>query len=117
MTVSTCLVGYGKVGLRFADESKRPGSWVTMDEGSNSYVDQGVLWGDVPESGRDRLRCATSILSLRLLLSVDGMTTTVEGIGSITPITEVRFEEWVGIRKKCVMLEKGFWNMAIWLSY
>ena len=117
MTVSTCLIWYGKVGLWLADESKRPGSRVTMDEESNSYADQGVLCGDVPESGRDRLRCATGILSLRLLLSMDGMTTTIEGIGSITPITEVRFEDSVGIRKKCVMLEKGFWNMAIWLSY
>jgi len=44
------------------------------------------------------------------------MAATIEGIGSMNPITEERFEEWVGIWKKCVMLEKGFWDMAITLS-
>ena len=36
------------------------------------------------------------------------ITATIEGIGLITPITEARFEEWVEIWKKCVMLERGF---------
>jgi hypothetical protein len=44
---------------------------------------------------------------------MDVITATIEDIGSITPITEARFEEWIEIRKKCVMLENGFWDMAI----
>jgi hydroxymethylpyrimidine/phosphomethylpyrimidine kinase / thiaminase len=41
------------------------------------------------------------------------MTATIEGIGRITPITKERFEEFAGIWRKCVMLEKGFWDMAM----
>ena len=44
------------------------------------------------------------------------ITATIEGIGLITPITKARFKEWAEIWKKCVMLEKGFWDMAILLS-
>jgi len=50
------------------------------------------------------------------LLNVGDMVATIEGIGSMAPITKERFEEWVEIWKKCVMLEKGFWDMAIALS-
>lgn len=50
------------------------------------------------------------------LLNVDDVTATIEGIGLVAPITVEGFEEWVGIWKKCVMLEKGFWDMAITLS-
>ena len=49
-------------------------------------------------------------------LNVDDMAATIEGIGLMAPLTEERFEEWVGIWRKCVMLEKGFWDMAITLS-
>ena len=38
MALAACLVGYGEVGLWLFDESKRPGSWVIMDESSNPYV-------------------------------------------------------------------------------
>jgi hypothetical protein len=31
-------------------------------------------------------------------------------------IMEARSEEWAEIRKKCIMLENGFWDMAISLS-
>ena len=52
----------------------------------------------------------------RLLLNVNEITATIEGIGLITPITKARFEELVEIWRKCVILEKGFWDMAISLS-
>ena len=77
-------------------------------------MDQIVLWGDLPGGGRDRLRCATSILSPRLLLNVNTITATT---GSIAPIAEARFEEWPEVWKNYVMLEEGFWDMAISLSY
>ena len=38
MALAACLLGYGEVGLWLADESKRPGNWVIMDERSNPYV-------------------------------------------------------------------------------
>jgi hydroxymethylpyrimidine/phosphomethylpyrimidine kinase len=38
MALAACLVGYGEVGLWLVDESRRPGSWVIMDESSNPYV-------------------------------------------------------------------------------
>lgn len=38
---------------------------------------------------------------------------TIEGIGSIMLIIETRFEKWVEIWKKYVMVENGFWDMAI----
>ena len=38
MALAACLLGYGEVGLWLVDESKRPGSWVVMEESSNSYV-------------------------------------------------------------------------------
>lgn len=40
MALAACLLGYGEVGLWLVDESRRPGSWVVMDELSNPYV----LW-------------------------------------------------------------------------
>jgi hypothetical protein len=44
------------------------------------------------------------------LLNVDEITATIEGVGSIKPITEAN-----GTRslEKCAMLEKWFWNIAI----
>jgi hypothetical protein len=72
--------------------------------------------GDALKSGSGRLRCTAGVLSPRLLLKLDGIITTIEGIGSITPITGERFGKWVEIWKKCVMLEKGFWDMTISLS-
>ena len=38
MALAACLLGYGEVGLWLANESKRSGSWVIMDESSNPYV-------------------------------------------------------------------------------
>ena len=38
MALAACLLGYGEVGLWLVEESKRPGSWVIMDESSNPYV-------------------------------------------------------------------------------
>ena len=38
MALAACLLGYGEVGLWLANESKRPGSWVIMDERSNPYA-------------------------------------------------------------------------------
>ena len=55
-----------------------------------SALDQRVLRGDVPQTGRDRLRYATGIFSPRLLLNVNEITTKIKGIGSIVPITEAR---------------------------
>jgi thiaminase len=50
------------------------------------------------------------------LLIVDDMAATIEGIGLIAPLTEDRFEELVKTWRKCVVLEKEFWDMAIALS-
>ena len=38
MSLAACLLGYGEVGLWLLDESKRPDSWVVMDEELNPYV-------------------------------------------------------------------------------
>jgi len=75
-------------------------------------VNQRVLWGDVPTGGRNRLRCATSMLSPMFILKVGEATTIVEGIWSITHVTEARFKGWVEIWNRCFTLEKGFWDMA-----
>jgi hydroxymethylpyrimidine/phosphomethylpyrimidine kinase len=117
MALSACLLGYGEVGLWLTNESKRPGSWVTMDESSNPYVlwineYSGEMYQKAVEIGLGVLR----VYSSSFLLNVDGVVATIEGIGSIVPLTEERFEEWVEIWRKCVMLEKGFWDMAIALS-
>jgi hydroxymethylpyrimidine/phosphomethylpyrimidine kinase len=116
--LAACLPGYDEVGLWLADKSKRPGSWVVMHHGRVveplRAVDQ--INQRVPRSGWDMLRCATSMLSPRLLLNANGITGTIEGIGSITLITRMRFEERVEIWKKCVTLEKGFWDIGISLS-
>lgn len=53
------------------------------------------------------------MLSRRLLLNVDEIAAVIEGIESILPITEVRFEGWVEIWKRCVMLERGLWDVVI----
>ena len=78
MTLVACLLGCDELGLWLADEPKRPGSRVIMGKRLNPYV----RWirecsGDVPERGRGRLRCATSMLSLMLLLNVDEITATI----------------------------------------
>ena len=117
MALAACLLGYGEVGLWLAHESKHPGSWVIMDESVNPYVPwireySGEMYKKAVEIGLGALQ----LCSPSSLLNSDENTETIEGIGLITPITEERFEEWVGIWKKCVMLEKGFWDMAISLS-
>jgi len=99
MALAACLLGYGEVGLWLANESKRSGSWVIMDESSYPYVP----W--IREYSGEVYQKAVEI----------GLAT-VEGIGSVASPTEGIFEEWVEIWRKCVMLEKGFWDMAIALS-
>ena len=37
---------------------------------------------------------------------MDGITATIESIRPITLVTEVRFEEWAQIWKKCIVLGK-----------
>ena len=117
MALAACLLGYGEVGLWLANESRRSGSWVNMDESSNPYVPwireySGEMYQKAVEIGLG----ASLAYSPSFLLNVDGIIATIEGIGSIAPITDEGFEEWVGIWRKCVMLEKGFWDMAIALS-
>jgi len=117
MALAACLLGYGEVGLWLADESKRPGSWVVMDERSNPYVPwireySGEMYKKAVEIGLGKLPVRLS----RLPLNADEITATIEGIGSVTPITKAAFEEWIEIWRKCIMLEKGFWDMAISLS-
>ena len=117
MALAACLLGYGEVGLWLANESKYPGSWAIMDELSNPYVPwireySGEMYQKAVEVGLGALQVHPSCF----LLNMDDTTATIEGIGSITPVTEERFEEWVEIWRKCVMLEKGFWDMAVALS-
>lgn len=114
VALAVCLVGYGEVGLWLVDESKRPGSWVIMDESSNPYVPW--IFGEMNQKAVEMGLGAPRAYSASFLLNVDGMAATIESIASMAPITEERFEEWVEIWKKCVMLEKGFWDMAIALS-
>ena len=79
-----------------------------MDDQPNRYVPwirSHSARGDVPKSGRARLRRARCILSPRLLLDEDEITAKT---GPITSITEARFEERVEAWKNCIMLGKGF---------
>ena len=117
MALAACLIGYGEAGQRLVDESNRPGSWVIIDESSNPYVPwikehSGEACQEAVEIGLGGLR----VLSSRCLLSVSDPVATIEGIGAVAPLTEERFGELVEIWRKCVVLEKGFWDMAITLS-
>lgn len=117
MALAACLLGYGEVGLWLTEESKRPGSWVITDESANPYVPwikeySGEMYRKGVEIGLGALR----VYLPGFLLKMNKNTATIEDIGLITHITEERFEEWAEIWKKCVMLEKGFWDMAISLS-
>jgi len=61
MALAACLIGYGEVGLWLVDESKRPGSWVIMDESSNPYVPwineySGEMYQKAVETGLGALR-------------------------------------------------------------
>ena len=44
------------------------------------------------------------------------MTATIEGYGSITPVTEERFKELLEVWRRCIIMEKGFWDMVLTLS-
>ena len=115
MALAACLLGYGEVGLWLVEQSKRPRSWVAMDESSNPYVPwikeySGEMYQKAVEIGLGAPR-----VHVQRILLID-VADTVEDIGRTTPITEERFEELAGIWRKCVMLEKGFWDMAIGLS-
>lgn len=117
MALAACLLGYGEVGLWLVAESKRLGSWVVMDESSNPYVP----WireysGEMYQRAVDTGLGTPPVCLFRLPLSVDGVTVTIESISLKTSISGANFEEWVEIWKKCVLLEKGFWDMAISLS-
>jgi len=117
MALAACLIGYGEVGLWLVNESKRPGGWVIMDESSNPYV----LWikeysGETYQAAVEMGLGALRACSASFLLNVDDTPGTIEGIGSMAPLTNERFEELAEIWRKCVTLEKGFWDMAITLS-
>jgi hypothetical protein len=107
---AVCLLGCDEIGLWLADELKRPGSWVVMDEWLNPYVP----WVGSIRGHREAVEICLGgppvhMLSPMLLLNVDEITARIEGVGSIRPITEVRFEERAEIWKKCVTPEEGFW--------
>ena len=117
MALATYLLGHGETGPRLAEESKGLSNWVITDERSDPYVPgiteySGEMYQKAVKIGLGALQ----VCSPRLLLNADGTTATIEGIGSIAPITDAGFEEWVGIRKECIMPEKVFWDMATSLS-
>ena len=117
MALAACLLGYGEVGLWLIYESKRPDSWVVMDEELNPYVP----WIRVYSSKSYQSAVVTGLGTPQVCPSsfstdVCNTTATMEGIESVTPITEKRYEELNEIWTKCVMLERGFWNMAMALS-
>ncbi|KAF9787316.1 Phosphomethylpyrimidine kinase-domain-containing protein [Thelephora terrestris] len=99
MALAPCLLGYGEAGLWLIEESKRPDSWVVMDETLNPYVS----W--IKEFSGETYQ-----------KEVKAGLTTIEGFGSTTPVTKERFEELVEVWKRCVVMEKGFWDMIISLS-
>jgi len=117
MALAGYLLGHSEVELWLADESKRAGSRVIMDGGSNRYVPwirsySGEMYQGAVKIGLGALQAYSRLGCF--LVNVDGITATT---GSITPITEARFEERVKAWKNCVVLGKGFWDMAISLSY
>ena len=98
MTLAVCLPGYGEVGLWLVYESKRSGKWVITDKLSNHYVPRiRESFGDIYQNEAEIGLGALPIYSLKLFLNMGESTAMIEGIGSIAPITETRFEKWVEI--------------------
>ena len=69
MALSACLLGYGEVGLWLIEESKRPDSWVVLDEELNPYVPwireySGEMYQKAVEIGLGTPRKTMSNLSL-----------------------------------------------------
>ncbi|KAF8626388.1 hypothetical protein AX15_005036 [Amanita polypyramis BW_CC] len=98
MAVIACLLGYGEVGLWLKSEALRKDSWVVMDGNPyKSWMDiySGVVYQEAVKKG--------------LVL--------IEARAVADPPSEVRLREWLDVWRKCTALEKGFWDMAMNLSW
>jgi len=97
MALIACLLGYGEVGLWLQSEASREKSWVILD--GNPYK----KWIDV-YSGAHYQEAVKKGLEI------------IESRAAADPPSEVRLQEWLTVWRRCTILEKGFWDMAMDIS-
>ena len=116
MAVMACLLGYGEVGLWLKSEASRKNSWVVMD--GNPYkpwmdIYSGVRYQEVVKKGLGK--------SCRQIKVKHGFTkrctVLIEARAAADSPSEARLQEWLDVWRKCTALEKGFWDMAMNLSW
>ena len=96
MALAACLLGYGEVGLWLRREAAQPDSWVVT--AANPYA----KWMD-DYGGQDYQNAVKTGLGV------------IEELAALDPPSPQRFEEWRTVWRRCAMLERGFWDMALHL--
>ncbi|KAH7890084.1 Phosphomethylpyrimidine kinase-domain-containing protein [Phlebopus sp. FC_14] len=94
MALAACLLGYGEVGLWLKKEAEKPNSWVKWE--GNPYL----KWMQ-DYSGEDYQNAVKVGLE------------TIEKRAVADPPSPARYAEWKAVWEQCVLLEKGFWDMAM----
>ncbi|KAG8217117.1 Ribokinase-like protein [Butyriboletus roseoflavus] len=97
MALAACLLGYGEVGLWLKKEAAKPDSWVKWE--GNPYL--GWMEDYAGKNYQD---------------AVDAGLETIEARAALDPPSPTRYAEWLAIWKRCISLERGFWDMAMNLS-
>ncbi|KAF4614645.1 hypothetical protein D9613_003401 [Agrocybe pediades] len=94
MALMACLLGYGEVGLWLKKQSSMKDTWVVLE--GNPYKH----W--VEEYAGEMYQGAVRI----------GLET-MESLAVSESPSEAKLEEWKKVWKRCTMLEKSFWDMAM----
>jgi len=97
MALAACLIGYGEVGLWLQREANRPQSWVKIED--NPYR----KW--IEDYSGESYQGAVRVGIER-----------IEGLAVDDPPSPKRLAHWKEIWRRCTLLEKQFWDMAMSLS-
>ncbi|KAI5835786.1 hypothetical protein K523DRAFT_259866 [Schizophyllum commune Tattone D] len=98
MALLACLLGYGEVGLWLKRHSSTTDAWVVLE--GNPYLQ----W--IEDYSGENYQGAVKI-------GLD----VIETLAAQDPPSPARFNEWLGVWRKCTQLEKGFWDMAVNIAF
>ncbi|KAL1665891.1 Phosphomethylpyrimidine kinase-domain-containing protein [Schizophyllum commune] len=98
MALLACLLGYGEVGLWLKRHSSTTDAWVVLE--GNPYLQ----W--IEDYSGENYQGAVKI-------GLD----VIETLAAQDPPSPARFNEWLGVWRKCTQLERGFWDMAVNIAF
>ncbi|KAF9064927.1 hypothetical protein BDP27DRAFT_1425325 [Rhodocollybia butyracea] len=121
VTLLSCLLGYGEVGLWFKKNVQptiaTPGSddrWVILE--GNPYLQWIEDYSGERYQGAVRMGLGSLPSVLLIQILSPAITATIKARAAADPPSKHRLEEWCAVWERCTELEKGFWDMAMNLS-